>query len=71
MWTKSLIRDVIQLIQPFMLNVWLCQVGPIGVQLKVDHALLIFSYLTLRSFVIYLGKIDVFQLVSGFHSILP
>ena len=49
----------------------LCWVGLIGVQLKVDPALLIFSYLTQSFFVIYLDKISVSLRVNDFHSISP
>ena len=69
-WTISLIRDVIQLIQKLKLSDWLGQVRPIDVQLITDPAPLIFSYLTLSSFVFYLGMISVSLLVSDFHSIL-
>ena len=70
MSTISSIRDVIQLIQPFKISASLGQVGPIDVQLITGLAPLIFSYLTLSSFVFYLGMISVFLLVRGFHSIL-
>ena len=69
-WTISSIRDVIQLIQKSKLNVELCRVRPIDVQLITGPAPLVFSYLTLSSFVFYLGMISVSLLVSGFHSIL-
>ena len=69
-WTISSIRDVIQLIQKLKLSNWLGRVRPIDVQLKADLAPLVFSYLTLSSFVFYLGMIGVFQLVSDFRSIL-
>ena len=70
MSTISSIKDVVQLIQPFKLSALLGRVGPIDVQLITGPAPLVFSYLTLSSFVFYLGMISVFLLVRGFRSIL-